>query len=297
MGVFNAQVNALWLKALPGPVYKLLAQNYIDYTFPRHLFIETTAACNLACSYCPRERRGNHMDYALFQALVDEITQHGPRSVSLHLFGEPLLYPRCCDAIRYLKDRAHTVLLTTNGTQLNRLVDEVIGANPDLVLWSWRPEAKFTDATKAKLRKWGKFRVRFIAEVTPKEAYDEWKDWPNVEGRNLHSYGGNIDLGRFSSPFSSAASPATPLWACYHLFLAPAIGWNGNHLLCCADPHQSEVLGTFPQMSVAEAWRSEKLQAIRAAHMKKQFSGICKNCTIPQQYPDLFYKWQYQDKQ
>ena len=288
----NATLQAPWLKRLPKTLYKLGAQAWIDKEYPRHLFIETTAACNLTCTYCPRERLGQHMDFGLFQQVVDEATQYGSRSFSLHLFGEPLLYPRWMGAVSYIKSRRHvrhTVLLTTNGTRLNQEVDRVIESGIDLVLWSWRPEATFTPETKAKLRKWGKFRVRFIAEVTPKEAYAEWADWTNVEGRELHNYGGNIDTGKWR-PVGSATSATR--WPCYHLWLAPAIGWNGNILLCCADPHQKEVLGTFPQMTVAEAWQSERLKAIRSGHLTGDYRGICANCDVWKQYPDLFFSWQ-----
>src|SRR3990167_9309276 len=151
----------------PSWLYKLGAQSYIDRNFPRHLFLETTAQCNLSCSYCPREKVSAHMDFNLFKAIIDEASRYGNRSFSLHLFGEPLLYPRIFEAISYVKRsrRGHTVLLTTNGTLLNQKVEELIAAGPDQVLWSWRREAKFTEETKRRLRAWGRFRVRFINEL------------------------------------------------------------------------------------------------------------------------------------
>ena len=281
--------HAPWLKRLPAPIYKLAAQAWIDYRWPRHLFIETTAACNLHCAYCPREHLTDHMDFGLFQRIVDEGARFGPRSYSAHLFGESLLYPRWREAVRYIhaRNRRNRLLLTTNGTTLNRVVDDLIATNPDLVLWTWRPEAKFTAATKAKLWRWGKFRVRFIQEITPKEAYLEWADWPNVEGRQLHNYGANIDLQSFG-----VRPTASQRWPCYHLWLAPAVSWNGDLLLCCADPKKQEILGRFPAMSVAEMWRSAKLQTIRRAHRDGRYEGICKDCDVWKQYPDLFFGWQ-----
>ena len=152
----NVTQNSQWIKKLPPWLYKLGAQAWIDYAYPRHLFIETTAACNLACEYCPRERRGNHMEWNLFTRVIDESVQYGGRSFSLHLFGEPLLYPKIMEAIQYIKaaHQRNSALLTTNGTQLNQRVDDLIHAAPDLVIWSWRTEAKFTNETKEKLRRW-----------------------------------------------------------------------------------------------------------------------------------------------
>ena len=288
----NVTTQSSWLKRLPPWLYKLGAQAWIDRTYPRHLFLETTAACNLACTYCPREARQTHMEWDLFCRLVDEANLYGGRSFSLHLFGEPTLYPKWTQAITYLKSAPvrHTVLLTTNGTTLNARVDDLLHANPDLVLWTWRPEATFTPETKSKLRRWGKFRVRFIQEITPKEAYQEWADWPNLESRALHNYGGTIDVGSFGG--LPSPSQASARWPCYHLWLAPAVAWNGDILMCCADPHHKEVLGHFPEQSVAEVWQGERLKQIRDSHLTGKFSGICQTCDVWKQYPDLFFNWQ-----
>jgi radical SAM protein with 4Fe4S-binding SPASM domain len=280
-------------KKLPSIIYKAGAQSYIDVQFPRHLFIETTAKCNLTCSYCPREDEDSHMDYELFKTIVDEASRYGPRSFSLHLFGEPLLYPKIIDAIRYIKNRNrhHVVLLTTNGTHLNRFVDSLIGLQVDEIIWSWRSEAKFKPRTIRLLREstregTTKFRVRIIKEVTPKEELERWSKWQEVEIRNLHNYGGNVDLSPYDVP------AAGKRWACYHLWFAPALAWNGDILLCCADPHKKEVLGNLKNGSFHSIWAGEKLKQIREDHKNGKFEGICKNCDVWKNYPNLFYSWQ-----
>lgn len=222
------------------------------------------------------------MDFDIFKAIIKEASGFGNRSFSLHLFGEPLLYPKLFDAISYIKRsrRSHTVLLTTNGTLLNEKVKELIASGPDLVLWSWKKEVEFSDETRRLLRGWGRFRVRFIEGVTPPEAYKEWEKWPNVEKRRLHNYGGNISL-----PNKEKGAR----WSCYHLWLAPAIAWNGNFLLCCADPHQREVLGHFPESSIASMWQGKKLRDIRQNQRMGQYEGICKDCDVWKEYPNMFF--------
>lgn len=282
--------HAELLKKLPSWLYKLGSQAYIDYEYPRHLFIETTASCNLSCSYCPREKTNKHMEFRLFTSLIDEASLYGSRSFSLHLFGEPLLYPKWHEAIRYIKDKnpKHTVLFTTNGTLLDKLVDRVIEANPDKILWTWRKEAKFSEETKEKLRKWGKFCVRIIKEITPKEALDEWKDWSQIEYRNLHNYGGAIDISQWNAP------PVETRWPCYHLWLAPAVAWNGNILLCCADPHQKEVIGQFGKDTVSKVWQGERIKAVREAHLRGDYTGICAKCDVWKGTPDIWFQHQKQ---
>ena len=272
------------IRLLPSPLYKFLAQRWIDKEYPRHIFIETTASCNLTCNYCPREKFKDHMEWETFKKIVDEATQYGPRSFSLHLFGEPLLYPKWYEAIRYIKSRnkRHTVLFTTNGTMLEkgdnfaRLKDSGI----DKVLWSWRTEPKWSDGFKDKLRGWRKFTVRFIEGLYPE---GEELLWPHREKRSLHNYGGEISLERFG-----VKSTAGKRYPCYHLWYAPAVSWDGCILLCCADPHKKMVLGNIKTMTLSQAWKSQKFEKERENHRNGVYKGICENCNIWKQYPNIF---------
>lgn len=275
------------LKSLPAPIYKAAAQSWVDKDYPRHLFIETTASCNLSCSYCPREKIKNHMEWEVFTGIIDEATDYGPRSFSLHLFGEPLLYPHIWEAIRYIKkkDRRHTVLLTSNGTLFERFAKELISSPVDKVIWSWRPEAKFSAQLKERMRLWGKLTVRIIREEVPEEDQKIWMEWPSVEVRSLHNYGGNVDLSRFGvAPTDGKRYP------CYHLWFAPAVSWNGKILMCCSDPQQKESFGTFPKTTVSDAWK--QMEKVRESHMRGEYGGICAGCDVWKSYPDLFFSWQ-----
>lgn len=278
------------LKRLPSPVYKSLGQLWIDKDWPRHLFVEVSAYCNLSCTFCPRENQGrSEMPWEMFTSIIDEASEYGPRSFSLHLFNEPTLYSKWCEAIKYIHKRrkGNTVLLTTNGTTLNSRVDDLIDANPDLVFWSWRPEAKFTKETKDKLRSWGKFRVRFLSHLTPQEARDEWADWTNLEEREIHNYGNKIDTKKFGKDDSLPKR-----WPCGHLWLDPAVAYNGKILICCNDSKQEEVIGQYPETSIHDAWNGSKLASIRESHMKGVYSGVCAGCDSWKTYPDLFFGFQ-----
>ena len=242
------------------------------------------------------------MEFGLFRKIIDESSMFGARSFSLHLFGEPLLYPRIFDACSYIKQRnkRHVILLTTNGTKINDCIDDLTRSEISQVLWTWRPEAKFTDETIEKLRKWGKFRVRFIDEITPDRARKEWEDWPNVEGRKLHNYGGEIKLSLITSKNTKSSSPSSlqvqsnlqeeKRWPCYHLWLAPAVAWNGKFLMCCADSHQKEVFGDINTESVADCW--QRVEKVRESHLRGQYEGICKDCDVWKSYPNLWFNFQ-----
>lgn len=279
--------HAQLLKRLPSPLFKLAAQAYIDYKFPRHLFIETTSTCNLACSYCPREKTKNDMDFKLFTKIIDEASEYGARSFSLHLFGEPLLYPYWIHAICYIKNKnpKHTVLLTSNGTKVNEVIDTLVHLPIDKFLWSWRTEAKFTPNTVNKLKKWKPFTVRYIEGTYPPEALEE--KWPMVEKRRMHNYGGNVSIPNIARRLTAKNTR----WPCYHLWLAPAISWNGKFLLCCADPHQKELIGNIMTDTITGLW--QKINGVRNAHLEGKFTGICTNCDTWREYPNIFFGHEY----
>lgn len=276
------------LKKLPAPLYKAAAQGWIDHDFPRHIFIETTANCNLSCGYCPREKRQDHMDWDLFRSIVDECSQHGPRSFSVHLFGEPLLYPRIIDAIRYIKhkNRRHSVLLTTNGTLLNRFAKEILATGCDRVIWTYRKN-NFNDDSRRLLRRIG--LIRLLVEETPPEEFEKWKTFPRVEIKHLHNYGGQIDTTKWGLKSDDGGAR----YPCYHLWLAPAIRWNGEITICCNDPSGKNSLGSYSVGdSLTSTWRGPALARIREGHLKGEYKGICATCNVWKTYPDIFFGFQ-----
>ena len=278
------------LRNLPPFIYKIAAQSYIDKEFPRHVFIETTASCQLSCAYCPREKRNDHMEWSLFKEIVDECSHYGPRSFSFHLFGEPLLYPKIIEAIRYVKAKnsRNTALLTTNGVLLNRFARELDKIRVDRVIWSYRKN-NFNQDSLRLLRKKG--LVRLLIEETPKEEFEKWSKFPRVEVKSLHNYGGNIDVTRWN--ISDASIPKR--YPCYHLWLAPAIRWNGEIVECCNIPKAGqEVLGTYGKNTLSEVWRANGIHKLRESHLKGIYPGACNNCTSWQAYPNIFFKSQCQ---
>ena len=274
-------------RKLPSPLFKLGAQAFIDYTFPRHIFIETTANCNLSCEYCPREKRKENMDFNLFKSIIDECSNYGPRSFSLHLFGEPLLYPHILEAIQYIKNknRRHTILLTTNGTLLNRFIDDIVKLGVDKIIWSYRRN-NFTDHTKAMLKKHG--LIRLLLEETPPEEFKEWSKYPQVEIKHLHNYGGKIDTTKWGIKDESSDR-----WPCYHLFLAPAVRFNGEITICCNDPNGAESFGVYGyNLNIHNFWTSDRLNSIRDSHLSGQYKGLCVGCNSYKAYPDIFFGFQ-----
>lgn len=227
------------------------------------------------------------MDFNLFKEIVDECSQYGARSFSLHLFGEPLLYPRIIDAIRYIKsrNRRHTVLLTTNGGLLNKFAKDLVEVGVDRIIWSWRRN-NFNDETIKVLKRIG--LVRLLIEETPQDEFDKWSKFPRVEVKHLHNYGGNIDVSKWK-----VSEPSIPRYPCYHLWLAPAVRWNGEIVECCNLPVSGQdVLGKYGEVTLKEVWAGRGMSELRKAHMKGVYPGKCGSCTSWQAYPNIFFSAQ-----
>lgn len=285
--MFNPTDHTDVIKKLPSPVYKVLAQAWVDYDFPRHIFIETTSACQLSCEYCPREKCSDNMDWELFKSIVDECSEYGPRSFSLHLFGEVFLYPKILEAIDYIKNKnsKHKILLTTNGILLNKFNKSL--ERVDRIIWTYRKN-NFNDESIKLLKRKG--LIRLLIEETPKEEFEKWSKFPRVEIKHLHNYGGQIDTTKWGLTESSETNDIYP---CYHLWYAPAIRWNGDITICCNDPHGVESHGKYSsEFTIHKFWTSVRLNKIRQSHLEGKRMGLCIGCNSHKAYPDIYFGWQ-----
>ncbi len=304
--------------------YRLAAQSFIDFRFPKHLFIETTSICNLRCITCPRESdrdKTGHMDFNLFQKIIKEASTYGARSFSLHLFGEALLHPQIVDMVKYIKslNNRHSILLTTNGIALSeemfrvlaragvdRITISVLAANKETYQNITR--SKKFDSLESNL--FGLIKIRdnespcrtrvFLRYLVGDETRDElqaFKDkWEgtgfSLEIRPRHNIGGKYKGTNISSEVFIKR------WPCYHLWFAPGITFNGDFTVCCNDPKHEMVIGNVSESTVAELWQGEKMREIRQIHKSATYEKIplCKGCDVWYLYPDIFFKFQKSKK-
>lgn len=102
----------------------------VPVAFPYFVQLAITDACNLNCGMCPRHHVGiepKGMEYSTFTRIVDRLK--GVREISLVGLGEPFIYPKIFEAIKYCKSKGMIVKITTNGLLLDsdekrrRLID------------------------------------------------------------------------------------------------------------------------------------------------------------------------------
>ena len=86
----------------------------------RKVYLEITNVCNRACAFCPKTKREpRFMTEADFVRLLDKL-RPWTDYLYFHLMGEPLLHPDLGRFLTLAGERGFRVILTTNGTLLDR---------------------------------------------------------------------------------------------------------------------------------------------------------------------------------
>ena len=92
------------------------------------VYVEITNVCNMSCSFCPGTKRPPaFMSMSEFGTVLDRlsgITEY----LYFHLMGEPTLYPELLEFIRLARGRGYHPMITTNGTMLSTLGEEIVAA-------------------------------------------------------------------------------------------------------------------------------------------------------------------------
>jgi radical SAM protein with 4Fe4S-binding SPASM domain len=268
MAITNYTQYSHWL---PNWLFKLMAKFYIDYKYPMHIYIETTTRCNLTCPHCPRPKIEEDMSWITFAKIIAECQAYGPRSFSLHGFGEPTMDKDLAVRMKFIKqlNPRNNVILTTNGVVINNEAYDLA----DKIIITYREPFNLD-----KYKPWKpKIMIRNFTDVPVPGTWI-------CETKQYHNFGGNVPQYGTTVPKDRTRYP------CYHLWLSPMIAWNGDILLCCNSPlHKGDsVLGNIGSNSIAEMWNSEKLKQKREEQKNGEYNGICRNCNVWLTYPRLF---------
>ena len=94
----------------------------------RKVYLEISNICNLSCRFCPGTRRKPHsLTLEEFSFLLERITGWTDY-LYFHLMGEPLCHPRLEQFLQMAGAAGFKVILTTNGTLLERQQDVLLNA-------------------------------------------------------------------------------------------------------------------------------------------------------------------------
>lgn len=93
---------------------------------PISLNLDLTTACNYHCDHCiDWEMLNSRLNYKYEKLLesLEEMIRLGLRSVILIGGGEPTVYPKFCDLVRFLKARGTQVAIVSNGSRNEKILE------------------------------------------------------------------------------------------------------------------------------------------------------------------------------
>ena len=285
--------------------------------FPLHVDIDTTNACNLRCTMCPRthfiaennkkwapEGRIGFMDWDLFDSVVRQAAKGGAYSIKINYLGEPLLHPDVIRQVRRAKDLGLLVMMNTNATRLDPVMsEELLRAGIDDIFFS-------VDSPYAE--EYEKIRVGadFYRVIDNIRHFVEIKDrlgLHHVQTRaSMVLHFGDADqakakedykllfrsLGVAEIGFGLLTDMNTdyrrehgrvPGFICRDPYSRMFVFWDGAIGPCCGEWERGYLLGSAANDQLADVWHNERYRVLRQAHQEGRYDaiGICRRCSVP----------------
>lgn len=264
------------------------------------VYVEITNICNMNCSFCHgHSRPAKRMSKDEFCAILQKL-QGQTEYVYYHLMGEPLTHPELPDFLQLATEKGYRSIITTNGTLLNKVGQQIITAKPHKVnisLHSFEQKdgvdfyaylsqvADFADtASKAGiiicLRLWNKGgdegKNHKVLDFLRTHIDGDWS--LNTRGmrirEKLHLEWGD----RFSWPDKSAPIQSDNVF-CYGLKDHFGILCDGTVVPCCLDSEGVINLGNVFEQDIEQILGSPRAKAMADGfRCRKATEDLCRRC-------------------
>jgi len=266
---------------------------------PWLLVLETTNRCNLSCFYCSHKhiKKFYDMDFELYKRIVDE-TASFARAVDPNMWGEPLLYPKIVEAIRYAHEKGKKTILFTNATLLDKeMSKQLLDAGIDDIRFSidgcdkesyesMSPNTSWDNVLSnvedfLKLKREGNYKVKTVLAIVSttvnvarlKEITDFWMK--RVDDFSIAS------IKRIPTPSEIRDS----MWisgkgfSCEKVFDHLSVKANGDLVPCCRDYLGSYVMANLNEVGALEGFNSEKFNQLRETMLSgERYPLMCRTC-------------------
>ena len=267
---------------------------------PSVLVIELNNNCNANCKMCGHDempRKKMQMDYDLFKKIILNAKKCDIKNFQLSFYGEPLLYPKLVESVKYIKDNVvdSVVQISTNASLLEKSISkQLLSAGLDRFLVSIDGNnAKEFNQIRLGLN-WDNVKKnivdlhnlitkhRYSAQIffrglnlkgLPINKAQYLKEWGNfatkVHIRNTH------ELNRLTNE-----KFAHKLLPCELLFSQHVILVDGSVTICNQDWDGCMSYANVHNQSIKQLWFDPVLIKMRFLHilgMKKTIS-FCRNC-------------------
>jgi len=221
------------------------------------------------------------MDFKLYKKIIDEGAENNLRAIKLNYGGEPLLYPKLVNAIKYAKKNGIIdIQLNTNGTFLNNgMVKSLIRSGLDLIILSDYGQKDLIEnlVYLVQYKKILKSKKPLIRLKT--DNFIEWKHLmpEDVEVIEPKYY----DYARVEQDFVPSNFKCSQPWQRF-LILA-----DGTICSCsCGIVIPNKILGNVNRFTIKELWNGASMKFLRYCHEFKEshFIEQCRMCPVRKEY-------------
>ena len=287
-------------------------ENIVE-SFPIHLDIESTTACNMKCIMCPRTDmlldgtfwKIENFNFEIYKKIIDEGTKNKKlKSIKLQYLGEPLINKKLHKMIKYAKDKGVIdVMFNTNATLLNRKrAIEIINSGVDKIYFSFdspyrekynkiRVDGDY-DQVLNNIRNFMALKKELnvskpltkVQMVLMKDNESEWEDFKKLFEPIVDTvgYGVYLDHGTSNKIEQSKNKKKHKPFCCPSLWQRMYVHTDGIVTPCCLDSKRKLVMGNIRKNSLTEIWNNKKYQEMRKLHRSGRFHEIdeCRNCGL-----------------
>ncbi len=263
-------------------------------------YVEITNICNRSCSFCPgTKREPRRMSEEEFAHVCEEL---GPFTdyIYFHVMGEPLTHPKLPDFIRFATKKGFKCAITTNGTLLDSLGDELISSGVykvSLSVHSFEEDneekqhaylktlADFADKASrggvlVVFRLWNRGydegRNDITLDFLKKRFVEEWSFGPRgarIRPKLHLEYGDRFDWPDIEAEEGSAGV------FCYGLRDHFGILSDGRVIPCCLDREGEITLGNVYEKPLSEILMSERVKNIKEGFDRRDaVEELCRKC-------------------
>ncbi|MBD3387382.1 MAG: radical SAM protein [Candidatus Altiarchaeales archaeon] len=330
------------------PRIKDIIRNSIPYRYaylrsitlskaPFAVNIELTNRCNLKCTICPRPHIKDlalkDMDFGLFKRIVDEVSAFSGRRTCFYLvgLGEPLLYPRLDEAIRYLRKTCpkNPIHLSTNGVMLDRdksamlchnlglkSIMDLSGGGDRLLVSLNAGDRKaynsmmgsdefgrvtenildFIDVRRT-IGDGPNLVIQVIRTKSTKRQIDDFIDhWKPLIRKSDHLHVRDLFNWGGQIDTSESTHEIQGRYPCISLWIGLVVDVNGNVYPCCEALSTREksglLMGNIGEKPLKDIYYG-KIGEFRSAHINSEWDRIseCERCDFWSGNPNIWIKW------
>lgn len=270
--------------------------------FPKSILIETFNVCQGECKFCPyKEIRATeepiYLNFERYKGLIDEISKHDVKRLTLFNNNEPLIDKRICNFVKYAHDNLDKmeITLSTNGILLTKEILIKLKKAGLTYLYVSIPSVHdeyYTELMGRSIKNLlnvltdvkDKELIKMIRIAVPKTKYYDHKSLQEQLGQYLIcvwdlEYKENWNI---QNKFNSIVDKIEYTGPCDRPLDQLVISSNGNVIICCRDWNYENVVGNIYDNTIFDIWHSEKMENIQKLIIEQNYNAIdcCKDCNM-----------------